>query len=59
MRDYKGIFPPHRYHVYNLNEKGADDLGEKHWYQLFEQYTKSREVPHCPTLARILNTTRV
>jgi prepilin-type N-terminal cleavage/methylation domain-containing protein/prepilin-type processing-associated H-X9-DG protein len=49
LADWKGVFPPHRYHVYDPNEKGADNIGEKHWFQLFEKYTKTHELGRCPS----------
>jgi len=50
LSDYKSIFPPHRVRVPE-GTKGRDDLGEWAWFRQLERYTKSPEVPHCPTLA--------
>jgi prepilin-type N-terminal cleavage/methylation domain-containing protein/prepilin-type processing-associated H-X9-DG protein len=50
LSDNKGVFPPHRTEV-KPGTKGRDDLGEWAWFQQLERYTKSPEVPHCPTLA--------
>lgn len=50
LSDHKGIFPPHRTKV-REGTKGRDDLGEWAWFQQLERYTKSPEIPHCPTLA--------
>ncbi|HOW71468.1 MAG TPA: prepilin-type N-terminal cleavage/methylation domain-containing protein [Phycisphaerae bacterium] len=47
--DFKGIFPPHRTAV-AVGTKGRDDLGEWAWFRQLEKYTKSPEIPHCPTL---------
>lgn len=50
LSDNKGIFPPHRTKV-KEGTKGRDNLGEWAWFQQLERYTKTPEVPHCPTLA--------
>lgn len=49
LSDNKGIFPPHRTAV-AVGTKGRDDLGEWAWFRQLEKYTKSPEIPHCPTL---------
>lgn len=49
LSDHKGIFPPHRTEV-EPGTRGRDDLGEWAWFRQLERYTKSPEVPHCPTL---------
>ena len=53
LSDYKGIFPPHRTAV-KPGTRGRDDLGEWAWFRQMERYTKSPEVPHCPTLGKHL-----
>jgi prepilin-type N-terminal cleavage/methylation domain-containing protein/prepilin-type processing-associated H-X9-DG protein len=50
LADYKGVFPPHRTWV-PVGTPNRNDLGEWVWFNLLERYTKSREIPHCPTLA--------
>lgn len=47
--DWKGIFPPHRMAM-PVGTKNRDDLGEWAWFRQLEKYTKSPEVPHCPSL---------
>lgn len=49
LSDNKGIFPPHRTAV-KPGTKGRDDLGEWAWFRQMERYTKSPDIPHCPTL---------
>lgn len=49
MADWKGIFPPHRMRM-PVGTKGRDDLGEWAWFRQLEKYSKSPEIPHCPTL---------
>lgn len=51
LSDWKGVFPPHRYEVNTARGEIGDDIGEKYWFHLYERYVKSREIPHCPTLA--------
>jgi prepilin-type N-terminal cleavage/methylation domain-containing protein/prepilin-type processing-associated H-X9-DG protein len=49
LQTFKGIFPPHRFKA-KAGESDVDPNGEKHWFHLLEKYSKSREIPHCPTL---------
>jgi prepilin-type N-terminal cleavage/methylation domain-containing protein/prepilin-type processing-associated H-X9-DG protein len=52
LADWKGVFPPHKYSInVAAGETGGDESKQKFWYYLFERYTKTRAVPHCPTLA--------
>jgi len=50
LSDNKGIYMPHRTWVLP-GTKGRDDLGEWAWFRQLERYSKSPDVPHCPTLA--------
>ncbi len=47
--DSTGVFMPHRTYVLP-GTKGRDDLGEWAGFRQMERYTKTPDIPHCPTL---------
>ncbi len=49
VSDARGVFLPHRTYV-RPGTRGRDDMGQWAWFRQLERYTKSPEIPHCPTL---------
>ncbi len=50
LQAYRGIFPPHRY-MAAVTVDGRREEVEKQWFHLLESYTKSRQLPRCPSLS--------
>lgn len=49
LQAYRGIFPPHRYD-HTISSSSGPKVVERQWFHLLEVYTKSKQLPHCPTL---------
>lgn len=49
LQAYRGIFPPHRYEA-RLDTASGPQIVERQWFHLLQVYTKSKELPHCPSL---------
>jgi prepilin-type N-terminal cleavage/methylation domain-containing protein len=47
---YRGIFPPHRYDA-KVNSTTGTKIVEQQWFHLLGAYTKTKQLPHCPTLS--------
>jgi hypothetical protein len=50
LQSSRGIFPPHKFKVDEKRGEVGDANKEKHWMDLLKRFTKTAQVPHCPTL---------
>lgn len=49
LADWKQVFPPHRCKVNTAKGEVGDNYNEKHWFQYFEKYTKTKDIGRCPS----------